>query len=75
MRRRLRPLRSLDDASQALVLALGGAVVSWVIGPLLLFVTRPRDYPLVAALLGFVELAAIVAVVWGVYFGIRVLTA
>ena len=65
----------VDEATRALALVLVGSGVSWTGGALLLLVTRPEDLGLASALLGFVSLAAIVAVVWGVYFAVDVLRA
>jgi hypothetical protein len=66
-------LDRLDPGTRGLVLVLGGGAVSWVAGPLILFVTRPQDLALVGALLGIVALAGLIVVIWGIYFGGRVL--
>ena len=58
---------------RALVLVLVGASATAVIGPLILFVTRPQDLALAGALLGVVALASLIVVIWGIYFGVRVL--
>jgi hypothetical protein len=58
---------------RALVLVLVGASASAAVGPLILFVTRPQDLALAGALLGVVALASLIVVIWGVYFGVRVL--
>jgi hypothetical protein len=58
---------------RALVLVLVGASASAIVGPLILFVTRPQDLALAGALLGLVGLASLVVVIWGVYFAVRVL--
>ena len=66
-------LDRLDPGTRGLVLVLAGAAVSWVAGPLILFVTRPQDLELASALLGIAALAGLVVVIWGLYFGARVL--
>ena len=63
----------LDDATLGLVLVLAGSAIAWTGGGFLYLVTRPADLVLVSALLGAVSLAAVVVVVWGVYFGVRAL--
>ena len=67
------PLDRLDPGTRALVLVLVGGPFSWVAGSLILFVTRPADAALAGALLGIVGLAGLIVVIWGVYFGARVL--
>jgi hypothetical protein len=67
-------LDRLDPGTRGLVLVLGGGILSWITGPLILFVTQPQDLALVGALLGVVALGGLIVVIWGVYFGGRVLT-
>jgi hypothetical protein len=66
-------LDRLDPGMRALVLVLVGGSASAIVGPLILFVTRPEDLALATALLGLVALSSLVVVIWGVYFGVRVL--
>ena len=66
-------LDRVDPGTGGLVLVLAGSAVAWVVGSLLAFVVSPSDAAVAFALLGFVGLAALVAVIWGVYFGIQVL--
>jgi hypothetical protein len=63
----------LDPGMRALVLVLAGGAASAIVGPLILFVTRPQDLALAGALLELVGLASLIVVIWGVYYGIRVL--
>jgi hypothetical protein len=66
-------LDRLDPGLRALVLVFVGASASAVVGPLILFVTRPQDLALAGALLELVGLASLIVVIWGLYFGVRVL--
>jgi hypothetical protein len=66
-------LDRLDAGMRALVLVLAGGSASAVVGPLILFVTRPQDLALAGALLELLGLASVIVVIWGVYFAVRVL--
>jgi hypothetical protein len=66
-------LDRLDPGMRSLVLVLAGASASAIVGPLILFVTRPEDLALAGALLGIVGLASLVVAIWGIYFAVRVL--
>jgi hypothetical protein len=66
-------LDRIDPGMRALVLVLAGASATAVVGPLILFVTRPQDLALAGALLELVGLASLIVVIWGLYYGIRVL--
>jgi hypothetical protein len=66
-------LDQLDPGMRALVLVLVGASASAVVGPLILFVTGPQNLDLAGVVLELIGLAALVIVIWGLYFGIRVL--
>jgi hypothetical protein len=70
---RLMLLDRLDPGMRALVLVAAGACASAVVGPLILFVTRPQDLALAGALLELVGLGSVIVIVWGLYFGVRVL--
>jgi hypothetical protein len=66
-------LDRLDTGMRALVLTLVGASATAVVGPLILFVTRPQDLALAGVLLELVGLASLIVDIWGIYFGVRVL--
>ena len=70
---RLDLLDRIDAGMRALVLVLAGASATAIVGPLILFVTRPQDLALAGALLELVGLASLIVVIWGLYYGIRVL--
>jgi hypothetical protein len=66
-------LDRVDPGMRSLVLVLVGASATAIVGPLILFVTRPQDLALAGALLELVGLASVIVVIWGVYYGVRVL--